>query len=226
MLPLLPRLVAAPRLNRPLARALVAASLAFGPGAGRLAPRASAEFTDAYRVFYDAVRELHGTRHVVDGSKSIGKVLALVGLSGPGTRARVLHLVRDPRGYAYSLRRRRAQPSEPAAAGREWQRMHRAISVVFGRLGRIDSLRIQYEDLCRDTPGTMDRVFEFFGVESIGLTGAIRDPRKDHIIGNKMLRDFDGRLRLDERWRQELDVEAQARVLRGTRGLAQAWGYR
>jgi hypothetical protein len=225
MLPLLPRVFADPQRNRPVAQALVAASLMFGAGARRLAPRATSELTDAYRRFYAAVRDLHGTRHVVDGSKSVGKVLALTGLGEAGQRARVLHVVRDPRGYAWSLRSRGAGPVSPTAIGRDWNRQHRAIELLFARLGRFDYLRVRYEDLCLDSEATMARAFSFFGVEPAPVCRPADDPHKNHIIGNRMLKHFDGTLRLDQRWQQCLTPEEQGAVMRAAGRRAAAYGY-
>ena len=225
MLPLLPRVFAAPALNRPMARGLIGASLLFGSGARRLAPRAAAEFTGAYHDFYATIRDLHGTHHVVDGSKSVGKILALTCLTKGDQHAQVLHLVRDPRGYAASLRSRDTVPADIRAVGREWRRMHRSIELLFGHSRRFDYLRIRYEDLCLDSEATLARIFGFFGVQPVAAARPAQDPRKNHIIGNRMLKTFDGTLRLDQRWEQALSNDEQGAVLRGAGRLAAMYGY-
>jgi len=226
MLPLLPRLVGAPRLNRALARALVAASLVFGHSARRLAPRPVTEFCEVYQDFYDSVLELHGTEHVVDGSKSLGKILALTGLGEPGQRARVLHLTRDPRGYAASLANRGVAPADIGAVGSEWRRTHRRIERLLSRPRQFDYLRIRYEDLCQTPDRTMGQVLRFFGVEPVDVFHPAREPCKNHIIGNRMLKSFDGVLRLDERWRTVLGAGQQDAVLARAAPLAADYGYR
>jgi hypothetical protein len=226
MLPLLPRVFAAPALNRPVARALIGASLLFGPGVRRLAPRAAAEFTAAYRDFYAAIRDLHQTRHVVDGSKSVGKILALTALSDPDRRARVVHLVRDPRGYAWSLRSRDAALADIGASGREWRLRHRNIERLLGHSPRFDYLPVRYEDLCLDSDRTLARIFGLFDVDPLPIDKLTETVRKNHLIGNRMLKTFDGTLSLDQRWRQALMPEEQDAVMRAATPLAGAYGYR
>lgn len=180
---------------------------------------------DVYRRFYGEIRRLHGTLYVVDGSKSIGKILSLALLSEQPERCQVLHLIRDPRGYAYSLKRRDAAPSPLARAGSEWRRTHRAIDSLFRRHKRFDYLAIRYEDLCMDTAATMAKAFDFFGVPSADVCHASTVPRKNHIIGNRMLKTFDGVLKLDTRWQTQLTLDEQRGVLRRAGGLARAHGY-
>lgn len=225
LLPLLPRLLPWPRLNRMAAQGLTGASLVLGPWVARLAGQATDEYLDAYRRFYSAIEELHGTRCVVDGSKSIGKVLALTALGDSGRRAKVVHLVRDPRGYARSLQSRGVAPARLREVGEQWQRIHRNIALLFDGRARCDYLRLRYEDLCRDADGTMNALFDFFGVDSAAVCHPPRDARKNHIIGNRMLRTFDGQLRLDARWRTELGPDEQADVLRGAGRVAADYGY-
>jgi len=71
----------------------------------------------------------------------------------------------------------------------------------------------------------MNALFDFFGVDSAAVCHPPRDARKNHIIGNRMLRTFDGQLRLDARWRTELGPDEQADVLRGAGRVAAAYGY-
>jgi len=224
MLPLLPRILRHPTWNLVAARGLVATSLVIGSTARRLAPRACAEFTDAYQRLYASIRNLHGGGHVIDGSKSVGKVLALTNLSKPPRRALVLHLVRDPRGYACSLQRR-GESSSWAEAGRAWRYIHGGIIRSLALCPRCDYLRIRYEDLCADSAGTLRSVFAFLGVHAADVTHPAQDPGKNHIIGNRMLRTFDGTLRLDARWQNELDQSAQSAVIAGAGRLARTLGY-
>jgi hypothetical protein len=226
MLPLLPRLFPAPGANRIAARALTGTALVLGPWVGRIGGRAVHDYVDAYRRFYAAIAELQGTRFVVDGSKSIGKVLALTALDGIGQRAKVVHLVRDPRGYANSLQSRGAAPARLVDVGREWRRTHGNIQRLFEGRARFDYLRLRYEDLCLAPDTTMNALFDFFGVEPASVCHPARDPRKNHIIGNRMLKTFDGRLTLDTRWQTGLSAEDQAAVRHAADSLAAAYGYR
>jgi hypothetical protein len=226
MLPLLPRLFAAPRPNRLAARTLTGAALLLGPWVGRIGGYATDDYLDAYHRFYAAIAELHGTSFVVDGSKSIGKVLALTALDRTGTRARVVHLVRDPRGFASSLKSRGVAPNRLRDVGREWRRIHRNVQRLFEGCSPFDYLRLRYEDLCRAPETSMNALFDFFGVEPADVCHPAREPRKNHIIGNRMLKTFDGQLKLDTRWQVALSPVEQGDVLGAAGPLASAYGYR
>lgn len=65
------------------------------------AARADLEsYTGYYTALYEAVREVSGTQLVIDSSKHASLAFAL--RWAPGVDLRVLHLVRDSRGVAYS----------------------------------------------------------------------------------------------------------------------------
>src|SRR2546429_32445 len=61
-----------------------------------------AEYRDTWQEFYNLVSELHGTSIIVDGSKSSRKVALMAKAVSGKVPVRVIHLVRDPRGYTAS----------------------------------------------------------------------------------------------------------------------------
>jgi hypothetical protein len=225
MLPLLPRILASPVANKYAARTMLSAAWLLGPAVRHIASSATTELSDIYQDFYSVIRELHGTKYVVDGSKSIGKILSLSLLGEQPVRCQVLHLIRDPRGYAYSLKRRHLAPSPLGRAGSEWKRTHRSIELLFRWQKRFDYLAIRYEDLCTDTEATLAKAFSFFGVPPADVCHASQDQRKNHIIGNRMLKTFNGVLRLDTRWQHELTPDEQQAVLDRAGRVALAHGY-
>lgn len=225
MLPLIPQLSPIPFANRSLVRAMLMAAWLVGPSVRHVAPRANAELARLYRRFYRSIRDLQGTQHVVDGSKSISKVLALTLLTDPPQRAQVVHLIRDPRGYAASLQRRGVASARPSQTGSQWRRAHSAIRLLFKGHERFDYLAIRYEDLCRNTDATMTQVFDFLRVSPTDVHRGEPIPCKNHLIGNKMLKHFDGALKLDVRWQSELSAGQKSAILRRARGEAQRYGY-
>jgi hypothetical protein len=58
-----------------------------------------ADFVRTYRSFYQLVLDLRGTSTFVDGFKGWRKVALLALELQPATRVRIIHLVRDPRGF-------------------------------------------------------------------------------------------------------------------------------
>ncbi len=185
---------------------------------------AGREFLDLYRRFYDGVRELQGTSRFIDGSKGIGKLLALRKLAGDSVPTRVIHLVRDPRAYFGSMRKNIGL-RDPVSVARIWRRMHLAIEALGGSRINAKYIRLRYEDLCGDPTGTMNTLFRFLDLPDQNVCTAPRDPNKHHLIGNKMLRTFDGTIRLDTSWRRRLDAAETATVFRITESVARRYGY-
>jgi hypothetical protein len=133
---------------------------------------------------------------------------------------KVIHVARDPRGFAASYRHHSgADPTETALL---WAHFH----------GRMESLQsvapyqlIRYEDLCAQPEEEMRRLFRFLEVEPEAVVSAPKYPHKHHILGNQMLRTFSGDVRLDERWHDELTPAERRSVLESAGVLAERLGY-
>ncbi len=90
------------------------------PGAGRNFQRRAAEFGELADRFYTAIAQVAGADVVVDSSKEAGYATLLQRSLGP--RFRLVHMVRNPKGVAYSWTKIVAKPlaalaptSDPAA---------------------------------------------------------------------------------------------------------------
>jgi hypothetical protein len=114
-----------------------------------------AVFCDLYRAFARA----SGSSVVIDSSKNPADA-ALLALS-QDVAAYCVQIVRDPRGVAFS-RRRRTDPAEPSRAGpREaahsamyWVMQHLTFEAIRRRYGRERALLVRYEDFI-DAPGAV-----------------------------------------------------------------------
>jgi Sulfotransferase domain len=210
-----------PRLNR-LAGRTARASVDLGaPIAWRLRRHAKEDFVATYRSFYELVLGLHGTTMFVDGSKHWRKVALLADELRAEAEIRIVHLVRDPRGFAAS-RRRHADGDDLRESGWLWADLHE----------RMEGLRehgpyrlLRYEDLCVRPEAEMDELMRFLDLAPEPVVSAPRYPHKNHIIGNQMLRTFSGAVTLDERWRTALSTEEQRLVLSCGGALARRLGY-
>jgi hypothetical protein len=224
LLPVIPRLVKGRQLNSACNLSLAAAAWIAGPALWKIAPDAHGEFVDVIDEFERAVLEAHGTSIFVDGHKNLARALVLASMTPRRRPLKLLHLVRDPRGYRSSSRRHLRRTVE--ADGRKWRRQHGLILHVAKMLGRADYIRIRYEDLCREPEGVMDRVFHFLGLGSQAVVGLPREEKKSHLMGNRMLHSFDGTVRLDASWLENLTVGEQEMTLRMAGRLARRFGYR
>ena len=166
------------------------------------------------------VMELSGATVMVDSSK-IGLRLKYL-LRSPELDVKVVRLIRDgravaltymdPAGFAdakdHALRgggsgfRERERLSMSQAAY-QWRRCNEEAENVLRCLDKSRWVEVRYEELCKDTDGTLGRLFECLGLDP---NRRIRDFRKaeNHVVGNGMRLDTTSRIRLDERWKSVL----------------------
>ena len=191
------------------------------PPVWRLRKRSVADFVGTYRSFYQLVLDMHGTSTFVDGFKSWRKVALLARELQPASRVRIIHLVRDPRGFVAS-RRRHAHAEDLRESAWLWADLHHRMELV--RESAPYRL-LKYEDLCAQPEIEMRALFRFLDVEPESVISAPKYPHKHHILGNQMLRTFSGSVALDERWRAELSPAEQRTVLGCAGEMADRLGY-
>lgn len=104
---------------------------------------------------------------VVDSSKLPGRAFALAGT--PGIELFVIHVVRDPRGVAWSLKKgykrqvdvgiqRELLPKPLLYTALRWAVVNLATERLCRRVGSRRSMRIRYEDFVADPRGTVRRI--------------------------------------------------------------------
>ena len=105
-----------------------------------------------------------------------------------------------------------------------WRRYHNLAS----RLPRIigcEYLLLRYEDLCQNPTGTMDRIFDFLGLENHEVCKPIDNLNNTHVIGNGMRKSFDGKVSLDTSWQDHLSDAEKSRLIKMTEPMSSAMGY-
>jgi GT2 family glycosyltransferase len=175
------------------------------------------EYGDFYRALYDAVGAVSGAEVIVDASKGPGQALALQRI---GTAVSLLHLVRDPRGVAYSWSK--TQVSRPhggrgAVMGVHSVRHSASIWAAFqAELTMIrpafeHSARMRYEDFVADPRGQVTSTLRQLHLDAYlcGLDHVQRDCvvlSQSHGIAGNPSRFQHGtvRLSLDEEWQSRL----------------------
>ncbi|WP_067437804.1 sulfotransferase [Nocardioides jensenii] len=212
------------------------------PQTGRLRPTPrtvalTQEYADHYRRIYDAARTITGATIVVDSSKEIPTALALS--HDPVIDLRVLHIVRDSRGVAYSWSKTVTRPESTTAE--PMQRYGPATSTAFWLSGNltvkalahrgVPLVRMRYEDLV-DAP--QDSVASAW--RALGLPGAPRLPMLDehtvdlhptHSVAGNPMRFRTGRTTLaaDTSWRESLPVRDRRLVTAMSYPVLRKWGY-
>ncbi len=152
---------------------------------------------------------------------------------------RVLHLVRDPRGVAYSWTKQVERPEaddelmptyNPARTAGRWV----SDNLGFEALAtRVPTLRLRYEDFLADPRGSLTTIGELIGIDPGDLdlgfldgdTATLSTPM--HSVAGNPLR-FGGaemKLRLDDAWKTELDTGQRRLVTAITAPLLRRYGY-
>jgi hypothetical protein len=189
---------------------------------------------------YEAILRVSGARVVVDSTKhaSTGFLLRRV----PGVDLRVVHLVRDGRGVAYSWMKEIRKPEAvdrdayldrypPGRMGVRWMTYNSLVHLLRLDAG-IPSLLVRYEDLVRAPYATISRIVSLAG-------GAIRDQdlgfigdgwvhtSRDHNIAGNPVRFTRGRmpLRIDDEWRRNMAARDRRLVSAIASPLLARYGY-
>jgi len=202
--------------------------------------RAMREYSGVLRALYTAIAEVAGARVIVDSSKRPS--MAFVLHKTPGIDLTVAHVVRDPRGVAYSFSKHVDLP--PGAAlgaqmprsttlkvSRRWVTVN-ALIAILSTLG-VPSARVRYEDLVGEPERELTRIAAAEGlaageVDFGFLTAGGVAVRPTHLVAGGRIRLADGvlPLRLDDAWRREMPRPARRVVGAVTLPSRLRYGYR
>lgn len=171
-----------------------------------------------YAALYQAILEEADARYVVDASKWPAQALAL---QGDEVDLRVIHLVRDARGVANSMRKEqvarpharlqseRMQTRRPAVAAAEWTLTQTEVDLL--RLKRVPIATMSYEKFVAQPRSTVRDVLGKLSIDTgegayDHFTGSGLRLGPSHGLSGNPSRFKDGEvgLRLDEAWRTSL----------------------
>jgi Sulfotransferase family len=188
---------------------------------------------------YRAVRRVAGAPLLVDASKHASHAFLLRRM--PGVDLRLVHLVRDSRGVAFSwgklMRRREVVDAEALMGTSSPLRMsarylaYNALFHLLGRLG-VPTLLLRYESLVRRPADELRRVLDLAGRPAAGgELGFVGDGWVElgtsHALAGNPMRFDRGRvpLRLDEEWRGKMRRRHRLLTVGSTWPLLLRYGY-
>lgn len=198
-----------------------------------------ARFSDMLVRLYRSIAKASGSTVIIDSSKSSSYLLLLRRI--PVIDLRLVHLVRDSRGVAYSATKRVKRPEivrddsymptyHPAQSAIEWDFYNSMFELM--RASGIPGLRLRYEDLVADPRHQLSRVFHLGGlvVDDSALTflqdGTASLGTTHTISGNPMrFRTGAVPLSLDLEWRDRLRPRQRRMVTLLTWPLLKRYGY-
>jgi len=158
-----------------------------------------------------------------DATKSYRRIILYS--KNPNINLKVLHLVRDPRGYAFSAYKRHRKALNIGAL--EWRKENHFIGNYVNSLKTNQALRLKYENFCVNPQKSLKILTEFIGARSFNIRTDQFGDNEHHIIGNDMrLRPRALKtIRLDEKWRNNLSFSDQKMIFNITSKLAHIYGY-
>jgi hypothetical protein len=173
-------------------------------------------------AFIRAALAVSGASVFLDATKIPSRIRFLAGIEEIGLR--VIHLLRDPRGYCSSARKHWGRSVE--LASREWASNQDYCEDARRELPEVRWLRTRYEDFCTDPDKHLAELCDFMGVPHLPAPEEYRSTAH-HIIGNRMRSSSDPRtsIRLDEKWRETLSESEQRIVARVAGNQARRYGY-
>jgi len=200
--------------------------------------RKFAEYTQQTVELYRAIRQVSGREIIVDSSVIPMRALALSMM--PEINLRLIHLVRDGRGVAWSLKRglREAPKAgictteEPRPVWRSaltWAAYNLASSWVCRQIPAERSLFCRYEDLSTNCESVMRRIGEFLRYDFEEIIARVNSGGGLKVGctygGNRMRMNGSVRLRLDEDWKDHLSSGEQRTLWRMCGWLMRRYGY-
>jgi hypothetical protein len=206
---------------------------------GQRSGRALDRYCDALSRLYLAIREVSGAEVIVDSSKLASHALLL--RRARHIDVRVVHLVRDSRGVAYSLQQhveKRMTTGTSTLLPRHGPLTAALRYVLYNgltdalRLSGKAHMRLRYEDLIDEPSKGLRQVLGFAQdrVKSGSLdflSGNVATVRSNHMVDGNPIRFTTGSvtLRRDEQWRSDSRPAHRVIVTLLTYPLLAAYGY-
>jgi hypothetical protein len=179
-------------------------------------------FLEAQLQFFANARSFAGASIYMDGTKSIRR--AQLFAADDRSEMRVLHLIRDGRGFCVSCVNN-LENSDPSLtdAARIWRRYIARVDRFSRAFPSVPVFVVRYEDLCRSTTETIRAICQFLEIpyEEPGV-GVMEGA---HILGHKMSRSFDGKIIENTSWRDTLGHDTQNKLTSLMKPQLTRFGY-
>lgn len=176
---------------------------------------------DRNLVIARAILDITDKKIFFDASKDLRRAIYLT--KNENLEFKLIHLVKDVRGFLNSSRKRSGAKYFKKAVS-TWIRTHRAALRIKSSLPGDAYLLVKYERLCEDTSETLADIFRFLDVDPVDLVSTV-NKQSHHIIGNSMRRRSFNGLQLDEEWKKYLTPQQVAECMRLTGELSVALSY-
>jgi len=193
---------------------------------------------DVLEKLYREIAAVSAASVIIDTSKApmYGMLLEKI----PSVQLSVVHLVRDPRGTGYSMRKRKYDPAGrrylPRAGALQngvlWLTWNLAAEVLWNRRGsKTRYLRVRYEDFARNPDKGLRTVLDFLGLQSdLHLISGPADVtlRATHSVsGNPdRMKTESIEIKIDDEWRSRMAWHQKGQAVLLTWPLLLRYSYR
>lgn len=207
--------------HRELILGLLYVQLRTGASCLRFATGSTVHAIDNNVRVFEAVREILGTRAIVDSSKSYLKGVSLY-LRHPD-RVRILLLTRDGRAVL-SSNLKRGQSRKQAIL--DWKGQYeRALPLLRRHVPAEHVLQVTYESLTADPRSTLRHICDFVGLPFEEEMLSFRSKPHHVANGNRMRSSESSEIRSDDAWRSRLTPEDLRYFERKAGSLNRELGY-
>jgi len=207
--------------------------LVFGAGRNHFA-----EYGRLVGGVYDAIAEVSGAEIIIDASKNPLRALALNRI--PTIDLRLIHLVRDVRGVAWSLMKRFAKDARsgvhqsiagqsPLGSTAQWSLVNLMAEWAMSAMPHESRMRLRYEDLISRPASILDNLGQIADLEVREAVAKIDSSATitfGHMVAGNRVRMSPGEsIKPDLEWRQVMDASVQRKLWIAAWPLMRRYGY-
>lgn len=179
-------------------------------------------YANATTALYRAIATVSGCQVIVDSSKDPVRAYALA--LNPHIDLRLIHLVRDGRGVAWSMQKsykkdkgagieRDIAPTAPWRTILDWALVNVQVEQVARRIGRDNTVRVRYENFVSKPVDVLAEIGNLLACDTSRLAQAVAAgeaiPIGHTVSGNRLRMENSVRLEPDTRWMKEMGSSDQ-----------------
>ncbi|WHS91423.1 sulfotransferase (plasmid) [Sinorhizobium kummerowiae] len=187
---------------------------------------------------FSAMQSCSGRQVVVDSSKLPGRAMAVAQI--PGIDMRVIHLVRDGRGVAWSLLKgyerdaksglqKEIKPKSVFRTALRWSMVNLAVEYLSRKLGSEKVMRVRYEDFASDPVAVMQQIGTFLELDLSQVGTSLQNGEAmgpgHQVAGNRLRMNASIALNKDETWRTRMPARQQVSFQRLGGWMLRRYGY-
>ncbi len=171
-------------------------------------------------AFARIVLDVSGREVVLDASKHSMRLYHLSRI--PELDLRVIHLLRDPRGWCNSRRKNFNEPVTQTA--RRWVEENIRISQITSHMPERKKIILRYEEFCENPQAAMARIWALADLPVVTVPEKL-STINHHLLGNRMRTRKDLGIKQDLSWQSELSRDERKIIEHLTTPVAGYLGY-